>query len=109
MSKNDSEKYNNLYKNKYKTIIHNSIEGNKHLLYNVNIEWSKADLLIYSPTIESGVDFSIKNYFDKCYILMAEHSTSGRALLQMGSRIRYYKDNNILTLIPKSMSKYLTN
>jgi hypothetical protein len=108
MTKTESEKYYNLYKDKinpvtlekYKIIIHNSIEKNKNILLNVNEEWAKCDLLIYSPTVESGVDFNIKDYFDKCYATISNASTSYRAFFQMLNRVRYYKTNIINVLVP---------
>jgi hypothetical protein len=100
MTKTETEKYYNLYKDKYKVIIHNSIEKNKNILLNVNEEWAKCDILIYSPTVESGVDFNIKNYFDKCYATISNASTSYRAFFQMLNRVRYYKTNIINVLVP---------
>ena len=103
MTKTETEKYYNLYKDKYKVIIHNSIEKNKNILLNVNEEWAKCDLLIYSPTVESGVDFNVKDYFDKCYATISNTSTSYRAFFQMLNRVRYYKSNNIFVLVPQNI------
>ena len=100
MTKTETEKYYNLYKDKYNVIIHNSIEKNKKILLNVNEEWAKCDLLIYSPTVESGVDFNVKDYFDKCYATISNTSTSYRAFFQMLNRVRYYKSNIVNVLVP---------
>ena len=99
MSKTASEKYYALYKDDYKVCIHNSIEKNRNVLLNVKVEWSRCDLLIYSPTVESGVDFDVKNYFYKCYCVLSDKSTSHRALCQMINRVRHYESNDILCLL----------
>lgn len=96
MTKSQTEYYNDKHKDIYNVILHNSIERNKEILQNVKENWAKCDLLIYSPSVESGVDFDVKEYFDKCYCVVSDSSTSYRALGQMLNRVRYYKDNNIL-------------
>ena len=103
MTATDSEKYNDKYKSKYKVIIHNGREKNKNILLDVNSEWSKADLLIYSPSVESGVDYNIVNYFYKCYSILSDCSTSYRAFCQMLNRVRYYENNEIMCLMPINM------
>lgn len=103
MTKTESEKYFNKYKSIYNVIIHNSIEKNKDILKKVNEKWGQCDLLIYSPTVESGVDFNIVDYFDKCYSTISNMSTSYRAFFQMLNRVRYYKDDNINILIPHNI------
>jgi len=104
MNRTTSEKYNTIYKNICNVILHNGIESNKTILNDVNTEWQKADLLIYTPTIEAGIDFNIQKYFNKCYICISNQSTSPRALLQMTARIRDYINDDILCLIPKEMN-----
>ena len=108
MNRTTSEKYNAIYKNKCNVILHNGIESDKKILNDVNEEWQKADLLIYSPTIEAGIDFNIQKIFNRCYIVLSNQSTSPRALLQMTARIRHYIDDNILCLIPKEMNDNIT-
>ena len=103
MSKTASEKYYALYKSKYNVCIHNAIEKNKQKLMNVKEEWAKCDILIYSPTVESGVDFDVKNYFYKCYCILSNKSTSHRALNQMLNRVRHYENNEILCLLNEHM------
>ena len=102
MSKTASEKYNQLYKKKYNVCIHNSIEKNRDKLLNVKEEW-KCNLLIYSPTVESGVDFDVKDHFYKCYCVLSDKSTSYRALCQMLNRVRHYQNNDILCFIDEHM------
>ena len=69
-------------------------DSNKIDLKDVNENWTKCDVLIYSPTIESGVNFDIE-YFDKIYGIICLQSTSQRAFCQMLSRVRKIKDINI--------------
>lgn len=105
MTKTDTEKYYNKYKDTHKVIIHNSIEKNKKILLDVNEEWSKCDILIYSPSVESGVDFNIRNYFYKCYAILSNTSTSYRAFNQMLNRVRFYENNDIICFMPLSMNR----
>jgi hypothetical protein len=83
---------------KYKVIIHNGIEKNNKILRDYKNEWNKCDILLYSPTIEAGVDFD-KEYFDCCYGYMSSNSTSARAFSQMLHRVRNFKDDNVLIYI----------
>jgi len=103
MTKTESEKYYNKYNSKYKVCLHNSIEKNKIKLLDVNTEWAKCDLLIYSPSVESGVDFNIVNYFYRCYATVSNQSTSTRAFFQMLNRVRHYENNEITVLIPHNL------
>ena len=96
MSATESEKINARYKDTYKICLHNSKERNREMLRNVNVEWAKCDILIYSPSVESGVDFNIEKYFYKCYAFLSTGSTSSRAFSQMLSRVRYFETNEIL-------------
>jgi len=119
MTKTDTERLNieyninideiyKKYKNEYKICIHNSIEKNKDIMADVNNEWLKYDMILYSPTIESGVDFNIPNYFDRCYGIINNNSTTYRAFNQMLNRVRYYKNNDVLLLMPTNM-QYITD
>jgi len=108
MTKTESEKYNIMFSN-YKVILHNSIEKNKDKLLDVNKYWSECDLLIYSPTVEAGIDFNITNHFHKCYATLSNQSTSYRAFFQMLNRVRYFEDNDILCLLPVNLDFKINN
>lgn len=122
MTKTESEKYNsmyktieeetdniyNKYKGKYRVIIHNSIEKNKQILLDVNKYWAECDILIYSPSVESGVDFNVVNHFYKCYALLSNKSTSYRAFNQMLNRVRYYENNDVLCYFNKDQMEFST-
>lgn len=94
MSSKECEIIREKYEDKYKVVIHNGIQKNKKLLLDVNKYWKKCDILVYSPTVESGVDFT-QVHFDMCFGLLSSESTSYRAFLQMMNRVRNFKDNNI--------------
>lgn len=84
------------YKNEYESVLHcaKSDDILKKELKNVNEFWKKYQLVVYSPTIEGGVDFNIE-HFDNVYIVLSTHSCSPRGLSQMSSRVRTVKDKNI--------------
>jgi len=94
LTQKDSEYYYKLYKDKYTTIIHNSLQNDKTQLININEYWKSARLLIYTSTIEAGCDFNIE-WFDKCYIIISDKTASPRSLMQMIHRVRNYKSNII--------------
>lgn len=95
-------------------IIHtrNTNDKNKKALKNVNEEWIKYQVVLFSPTITIGVDFNIE-YFDYIFAMINQKSTTPRNLLQMLGRVRIIKNNTILTYVEKSISlqtdKYLYN
>jgi len=72
-------------------------DRNKLDLLDVKTTWTSCDVLIYSPSIESGVNFDIE-YFDKIYGVICMHSTCQRAFLQMLSRVRKIKNSDIFIL-----------
>lgn len=82
----------------YNVICHNGIDKNNGQLKEFKKEWKQADLLLYSPTIEAGVDFDVK-HFDTCYGYMSENSTSARAFSQMLHRVRQFESDEVLIYI----------
>lgn len=107
MSASEVEYYETLYKDTYKVIKHTGINKNKEILKDVNNQWDKCDVLIYSPAVEAGVDFN-KKYFDCCYVIFSQDSTTYRALSQMINRVRYYKDDTIICYFNEDQIKYDT-
>lgn len=73
----------------------------KSELQDVNEIWSNYKLIMYSPTIESGVDVVIE--FDKLYGICygGDYTTSQRAFLQMCGRLRNIKDENVICFCDK--------
>ena len=98
-----SNKCNNMYafiKKKFPKIKMAIYTGstsdlNKKDLDNVKKNWSLLDVLIYSPTIEAGVNFDLP-HFDKIYGIVCSNCNSQRAFCQMLARVRKTTDNNIL-------------
>lgn len=96
MDRGDSSLYYEQFKDRYATMIHNSKERNAHVLRDVKTEWRKCRLLIYSPTVEAGIDFSLESpHFTRLYGMMSIGSTSVRGFNQMMSRVRQFKDNTV--------------
>lgn len=94
MSEEYANKYYEIYKNKYKTVKYTgkSDDSLKKMLCDVNNVWKNYQIIIFTPVIESGLDFN-KDHFDKMYIILSGNSTSQRGLIQMMHRIRKIKEN----------------
>lgn len=88
-----------LEKLEIKYVMHTSKTDDKlkNELEDVNNFWNQYQVVLYSPTIESGVDFN-KDHFDKIYCILknGQMTCSQRGFLQMVGRIRQIKDPNIL-------------
>jgi hypothetical protein len=89
-----------IYKDKYKCILHtrHSDDKEKKKLQNVEEYWTQAQLVLYSPSVEAGVNFDVP-HFHKIFMILSSKSTSPRGLLQMGSRVRKIEDNNIMVYL----------
>ena len=68
----------------------------KKELKNVNELWKKYQVVMYSPSIVCGVDFT-ELYFDEIYSCIVSNCASPRSFKQMLGRIRNLKNNTILT------------
>ena len=108
MSMSMSEEVYERYKDKYKVVIHNSLEKNAEVLEDVEKHWSNVDMVIYSPTVEAGVDYSVPGKFTKCFASVSNTSTTVRAFHQMLNRCRNFESNEILVYMPESI-KLLDN
>lgn len=98
MSDTKAKNIYNKYKNDYRTILYTSStsDSDKKFLAQVEKIWTQHQIIIYSPSIESGVDFNVEDYIDNIYIVMCSNSTSQRGLNQMVKRCRKLNNNNIL-------------
>jgi len=67
----------------------------KFKLLDVNSHWTQKQCIIYTPTIDAGVDFNVKNYFDTMYCFICKKSSTPRGFLQATGRVRHLKNNNI--------------
>ena len=68
---------------------------------NVNEEWSKCKLLLYTPTITSGISYDNKDFlFDNLFIYCVNKgSCHFRDTIQAHKRVRHFKDNKIYIII----------
>lgn len=84
-----------LFKEGYRYVAHKAKSDDKlkDELENVNEFWVKYQVVLYSPTIESGVDFNVE-HFDRIYAVIADGplTCSQRSFLQMIGRIRKIKN-----------------
>lgn len=85
-----------------------SSDSTKKDFNNVDEIWAEADVLIYSPTCEAGVNFD-KKHFDKMYGIFTDKSTTPRGLLQMFARIRQINETEIMILNDGVFSNHEVN
>jgi len=94
--------YFELLKQKYPTkkigIYTGRDNSNRKDLKNVNEEWKKKDVIIYSPTITAGVSFDVEEHFYKIFSVISVGSCCQRDFLQMLARIRNPLENKITVL-----------
>jgi hypothetical protein len=92
--------FNEKYKDTYKTVLHCSGSGDntKEQLKNVSKFWKQFQLVLYSPSIESGVNMDVE-HFDNIKGVLSTQSTSPRGFMQMCSRIRTLKNNTVLVYL----------
>ena len=96
-----------------KYVIHTRNTGDplKKELKNVNEFWKKFQVVLFSPTISVGVDFSVE-HFDKIFSYVIPNTASSRIYGQMLGRVRKIKHNNILTYyenITTKVDQYIYN
>lgn len=68
----------------------------KKELANVNTFWTKYQVVLYSPTITVGVDFT-NLHFDKVFSIISPNTASPRTFKQMLGRLRNLKSNEIIS------------
>lgn len=97
MSSNKGEKYVNMYSDKYKVKFYNSKsdDSNRVELGNVDRYWKNCNLVIYSPTIQTGISYDIPNSYDKLYVILCSRSCSPRAVMQMTRRVRSFNCSDV--------------
>lgn len=88
------------YKNTYKVALHcsNSNDSLKKQLNDVSKFWKQFQLVIYTPSIESGVNMDVE-HFDNIKGVLSSNSTSPRGFMQMCSRIRQLQNNNVVVYL----------
>ena len=75
----------------------------KEKLQDVNSCWKDYQVVMYSPTIEAGVDFNVVGHFSRMYCFLSDGSCCPRSFLQMVGRIRDLTDNQIRCYCDRSM------
>jgi len=65
-----------------------SDDDKRSLLLNVNDEWSKYDIIIYTPSVCMGVSFDIDGHFDYIFAYGCHESLGAQEWCQMIHRIR---------------------
>jgi hypothetical protein len=102
MTSQKADYYYNWIKEKFPNlkvgIYTGSDNSNRKDLKNVNEEWIKKDVVIYSPTITAGVSFDVEDHFYKIFGVISCGSCCQRDFLQMLARIRNPIENKITVL-----------
>ena len=85
-------------------LIHTSKTGDelKKELADVGALWSRFRLVVYSPTIAAGVDFSL-DHFDRMYVYLCAMSALPATALQMSFRVRKLRDMCVRGLLAPNM------
>ena len=76
----------------------------KEELHNIEHNWKKYRVLIFTPIVGAGLDF-VPEHFNRVYGYVCGGNESPRSYLQMIGRIRHLKDINVTTLIASNMNK----
>jgi len=74
----------------------------KAMLIDVDALWSSKRVVVYTPTISAGVDFSTE-HFDRMYLYLCPGSAAPMGALQMTGRVRHLVDTDVRTLVAKNM------
>eukprot|EP00798_Chlamydomonas_sp_ICE-L_P024379 gene24379-biopygen18847 len=74
----------------------------KAKLIDVDALWSSKRIVVYTPTISAGIDFSTE-HFDRMYLYLCPGSTGPMGALQMTGRVRHLVDTDVRTLVAKNM------
>ncbi|GAQ92441.1 hypothetical protein KFL_010140010 [Klebsormidium nitens] len=88
-------------------LIHKALSGgdNTALLRNVAVNW-KVRLLMYSPTVEAGVNFD-EDWFHTKFLYMCMKSTTARAAWQATLRVRRTESSVVHCFVQSSISVLL--
>lgn len=77
-------------------LIHSEIDEfeKEKFIYDINNEWIKYDVVIYTPSICMGISFDIE-YFDDIFCFASSLSLPVKEFMQMVHRVRKIKSNTI--------------
>jgi len=76
-----------------------SDDDKKNMLLNVNEEWIKYDIVIYTPSVCMGVSFDIIDHFDNIFAYGCHESLGAQEWCQMIHRVRSPKSTEIFIAI----------
>lgn len=82
-----------------------SDDQHKKEMQDVNKNWAKYRLIIYTPIVGPGINFSVIDHFDKIYGYVIGNVESPRIFLQMLGRVRNSKCHDIIVGIYPKMNK----
>ena len=107
--KDDISKDEKLKNINLRVLIHtrNADDVDNDQLDDITTNWANVDILIYSPKVSAGLDFSTL-YYDSLYMYVSNSCTPSQ-LLQMSHRVRNFEDNNIYLLVAKHLSTNTDN
>eukprot|EP00798_Chlamydomonas_sp_ICE-L_P031957 gene31957-biopygen9484 len=74
----------------------------KAKLIDVDALWSSKRIVVYTPTISAGIDFSTQ-HFDRMYLYLCPGSAAPMGALQVTGRVRHLVDTDVRTLVAKTM------
>ena len=81
-SSNEVEEHKKIFSEKYQSLTIATYTGSSTTekqiqeLNDVVENWMKVNVLIYSPTIESGVNFDVEEHFDVLFIITSNMANS---------------------------------
>ena len=74
-------------------------------LLDVNAHWTKFRVLIYTSTVNVGIDF-VMDHYDEMFLYITNQSNHGREIKQMMGRIRKLK-NRVVHVLSSSKASYV--
>jgi hypothetical protein len=74
-------------------------ESTKRRVKDCNDIWIHYKLVICTPTVGAGIDFSVPNYFHSTFVYATDRSTTPREINQQRGRVRFPKDKRCYMLI----------
>ena len=89
---------------------YNKMSKDSHLkeLDNVNENWSKYNVVIYTPIVQMGVDYSKTKHIYKIYGFVCDKSTDYKGFCQMLPRVRFPEINEYLICLDPAISTSIT-
>lgn len=105
-AKDLDKKIRDTYQDKKVLLIHKETtdEDKKNILLKVNDEWTKYDVVIYTPSVCMGVSFDITGHFDYIFAYGCHESLGAQEWCQMIHRVRSPVNKEIFIAVDKYKS-----